>query len=491
MNYCRIGIDLGVTSKHVACVDDEEGNLSNRIMKISLTKEDLDRLCARAKEKTGSESIQFICEATGMSWFPLALYAKKMGHCISKIRSHSMATLRRFSKRKRKSDHLDAKILVKAPLIDEDSLQEIQLPDALTFALKRTCRQRDKFTRECTRIKDRILSFCHWAMPGVKECFDDPFSDLARSFYWHFTDPFKAKKQGIEGIREKLEKETGGKVQDSVLRKIYQRILSSCKLFEETEEYLSFKYTTEEMRLDLQSLKAMEKLEKMAEKRVEVLYKKVHPEKIIESLPGVGKNIGPALLGEIENVNRFSSQAHFRSLMGIVPKQDDSGQRRKKGLHMSYDGSGRFRYLYYLAADTARQWDPQLAKIYYEGMVNKGKSHIEALVPVMAASANRTIAVLKRGTPYEFKDSEGNPISKREARVLVKNFYTVPEHVRKRTRNKKSQKREERRSPQFGKRQPKAPQNWLKNASPEERILFLQELVKSVSPLIKNSVSGG
>jgi len=231
MNYCRIGIDLGVTSEHVACVDGEEGDLSNRTMKIPLTKEDLDRLCARAKEKTGSESIHFICEATGMSWFPLALYAKKMGHCISKIRSHSMATLRRFSKRKRKSDHLDARILVKAPLIDEDSLQEIQLPDALTFALKRACRQRDKFTRECTRIKDRILSFCHWAMPGVKECFDDPFSDLARSFYWHFTDPFKAKKQGNEGIPEKRKNETGGKVQAPRLRKVYHRFLCKRKVF--------------------------------------------------------------------------------------------------------------------------------------------------------------------------------------------------------------------------------------------------------------------
>jgi len=49
----------------------------------------------------------------------------------------------------------------------------------------------------------------------------------------------------------------------------------------------------------------------------------------------------------------------------------------------------------------------------------------------------------------------------------------------------------ERRSSQFRKRQPKAPQNWLENASPEERILFLQELVKSVSPLIKISISGG
>jgi len=491
MTYCRVGVDLGVTSEHVACIDGGEGGSSHKTVKVSLIQEDLDKLCAIAKEKSGKESVHFICEATGMSWYLLALYAKKMRHSISRIKSHSMSTLRKFSKRKRKSDRLDAQTLVKAPLIDKDSLQGIKLPDALVLALKRACRQKDKFTEECSRVKNRILSFCQWVMPGIKECFDDPFSDLARSFFWHFTDPFKAKRAGIKGVRERLMKDTGKRIDNSFLDRIYQKVLQNCKFFEETEEYLSFKDLAEEMRLNLQHLKLMQKLEKKAEKKVEVLYKKVHPEKLIESLPGVGKTIGPALLGEIENVDRLPSQANFRSLIGIVPKQDDSGQRRKKGLQMSRDGSSRFRYLYYLAADTARQWDPQLAKTYYQAMLSKGKSHKEALVPVMAALANRTVAVLKRGTPYQLRDPEGNPVSKKEARFLIKSFYRVPEEVRRRTRSRRSQRKMERRSSQFRKRQPKAPQNWLENASPEERILFLQELVKSVSPLIKISISGG
>jgi len=53
-------------------------------------------------------------------------------------------------------------------------------------------------------------------MPGVKECFEDPFSQVARTFYWHFTDPFKAKKAGIKGIRGRLEKATKKKIEDSL-----------------------------------------------------------------------------------------------------------------------------------------------------------------------------------------------------------------------------------------------------------------------------------
>jgi len=84
----------------------------------------------------------------------------------------------------------------------------------------------------------------------------------------------------------------------------------------------------------------------------------------VESVPGTGETIGPATLGEIEDVSRFSSKDDYRSFIGIVPQQNDSGQVVKKGLAMTHGGSSRLRSLYYQASDTARQWDCQLAKIY-------------------------------------------------------------------------------------------------------------------------------
>jgi len=102
-------------------------------------------------------------------------------------------------------------------------------------------------------------------------------------------------------------------------------------------------------------------------------------------------------------------------------------------------------------------------------MVYKGKSRIEALVPVMAALANRTIAVLRRAEPYQFRDIEGNPISKKKSKLLIQSCYTVPEKIRQQTRNKKRRRKErEKRSLQFKKRQPLAPRNCLKNTSPED-----------------------
>ena len=84
MNSCMVGIDLGVTSEHVACISDGDGKPSKKTI--------------------------------------------------------------RFSRRHCKSDNLDATTLVRASLIDAQSLQEIQLTDAITFALKRAscCCRRPK-----------------------------------------------------------------------------------------------------------------------------------------------------------------------------------------------------------------------------------------------------------------------------------------------------------------------------------------------------------
>jgi hypothetical protein len=51
------------------------------------------------------------------------------------------------------------------------------------------------------------------------------------------------------------------------------------------------------------------------------------------------------------------------------------------------------------AADTARKQDPQLARIYYTQMVERGKNHLGAVCVVAAALAERAWAVMDRGMP--------------------------------------------------------------------------------------------
>ena len=90
-----------------------------------------------------------------------------------------------------------------------------------------------------------------------------------------------------------------------------------------------------------------------------------------------------------------------------------------------------------IAADTARKQDPQLARIYYVQMVERGKNHIGALCVVAATLAERAWNVMQRQTPYVIRDVDGRPVGTDEAAAIIAEHWTVPAEVRARRRNKK------------------------------------------------------
>ena len=136
----------------------------------------------------------------------------------------------------------------------------------------------------------------------------------------------------------------------------------------------------------------------------------------------------------------------MRGYSGMIPKQNDSGQSSKKGLNITKDGPPRYRRALYLAADVGRQWDPQLAKIYYDKiyydqMVRKGNCHTQAVCAVATHLPARIHLVLKEDRPYELRDLKGDPISRKDAKTLIQKQMIVSEEIRQRTRSRKKQQR--------------------------------------------------
>jgi len=92
------------------------------------------------------------------------------------------------------------------------------------------------------------------------------------------------------------------------------------------------------------------------------------------------------------------------------------------------------------AADTARRQDPQLARIYYVQMVERGKGHLGALCVVAANLAERSWAVMDRGMPYVICDTDGTPVTPGEAKAIIAEHWTVTPDIRARRRSKKAGK---------------------------------------------------
>lgn len=195
-----------------------------------------------------------------------------------------------------------------------------------------------------------------------------------------------------------------------------------------------------EVRTEVELLRAVQKeLAQHATSR-EQAYQKVDPRGLARSLPGIADVGGPALVAIIGRPGRFPDGPSFRSYSGLAPKASETGQTDRKGEPMSKAGSTLLRTTLIRAADTARHQDPQLARIYWVQMVERGANHIKALCVVAAHLAERAHTVLERGEPYELRDTDGATVSAAEAKAIIAEHWTVSEDVRRRRRSKKAGK---------------------------------------------------
>ncbi len=136
--------------------------------------------------------------------------------------------------------------------------------------------------------------------------------------------------------------------------------------------------------------------------------------------------------------HRFPTASRFRSFTGLAPKASETGNTDRKGQPISKAGNRLLRTTLVRAADTARRQDPQLARLYYVQMVQRGKDHLGAVCVVAAHLAERAWTVMDRGMPYVVCDTDNTPVTPEQAKAIIAEQWTVPEEVRRWRRSRKT-----------------------------------------------------
>lgn len=117
----------------------------------------------------------------------------------------------------------------------------------------------------------------------------------------------------------------------------------------------------------------------------------------------------------------------------MVPASAQSAESSAKGLHITQAGPDLVKKFAYLDAEIARRWDPQMAAIYYDQIMNKGKHHKQAVCACATHLLDRVFAVLRGERAYEVRDVDGTPVTVKQAQAIIAERYTVPQEVRHRT----------------------------------------------------------
>jgi len=189
---------------------------------------------------------------------------------------------------------------------------------------------------------------------------------------------------------------------------------------------LDFEQSQQEIQMELELLEHEEQQVGHFDSQIAQLYRKLDPQRLMQTLPGFGDIIAPVILAETMDVNRFDKVESYRCFVSLIPKQsrtgnDDPGQ--PKSMRIRKSGPRLLKKYFYLAAEIARRTDVECAAIYHR-LKRRGPHHTQAICGVVNKLASRAYAMMNRisqndPTPYEYRDLDGKPISKKRAKEII------------------------------------------------------------------------
>jgi transposase len=433
-----VGIDLGISSAHTVRVLAGDGTEVCRRRCVP-TVESLEIIehAALAGAAEGTR-LEVVMEPTGPAWLPAAVFFSRRQHTVYRVSSAKAADLRRFLSRHTKSNGIDADTLARLPLVDPRGLIPLELPDSDRAELARRVRATDRLTRQASEHKTRIRDLVRQLLPisplGAALGKGD-LAVLTRTG----GHPGRLVEMGSGPLTELVLEASVGHLGAERAQQWLDAARGALALYGDHPAFAA-DALADEVQTEIRLLAAIEE-ELSAHATVrEAAYRKVDPGALARSLPGVAEVGGPALVALMGRPGRFRTAAHFRSFTGLTPKTSETGDTERKGQAMSKAGPGLLRTTLVRSADIARMQDPQLARLYYVQMVERGASHIKACCVVGAHLAERALAVMQRGEPYVVRDTEGRPVDRAAAKALILERWTVPEEVRRRRRSRKARK---------------------------------------------------
>ena len=432
-----VGMDLGLATAHTAAVL-EGADRRGKPFRVEVSREGFEQLLRRATE--GSEgAVKFVLEPTGLAWVPVAAYLSAAGHEVYMVKPQKTSDLRKFLKRHTKSDGMDAETNGRVPQVDPKGVHELRLAGPQQMALRWLVQRRERLAGEVADQKRRVHALMVMINPPLMEALGDAaFSRAGRAFLRQCADPQRVVKMGRERLKKFWKKHSPGGVDAERIERVLRACQTTADLYEplRREQKLPFEYddVQQELGAELDWMEQAEQQVERLEEKIACQYDAWDPDHTLEQICGIGPTIAPAIEALVGNVLRFHNGRQFVSYSGMCPAKKQSGHS-DPAMPITKSGQRLLKKYFYLAAEVARQWDPELAA-YYARRYAGGDHHNRIVVALARKIALRVYALLKRrelarqaGTApsvsFLLRDpATGQTVDKKQARTLIVENYT-------------------------------------------------------------------
>jgi transposase len=424
-----IGIDAAVVADHHVMVRRRDTRGPGTVLeefKVAPTLAGMGRLTKRLSAYPAAVAV---VEPTSMTWLPLALSLDAAGCSMAVLGNRHAARLRGALAGKNKSDVIDAEMLSRAE--DFFMLEAARIPSSAELALRRAVLLRHKAVLDANRARRRVMALARWAYPDVWIAFGHSWAtalsvlgrwphlgSLGRARLATVTDVVAAHTRGVGDAGRRAERIRGaaqgwaafwdGHVDLDALAWETTRLLGDFEVADGRRHVVEVEVG----------------------RRWERLW---GDDALLLSVPGMGPRVAPTVRAFWGDASQFCRAAEAQAYVGVNPSNWSSGETAQPSRAITKEGPAALRLAFYQAANVARTLDPQLACFYRKLMVERGHCHAQANCAVARKLVARTWATLTSGSPYELRDLDGGPVTRRLAKELA-GALAVPDVVRRRSR---------------------------------------------------------
>lgn len=360
-----LGIDLGITTAHTVAILDESGQVRGR-RRCRPTLESLAVIeaAALAGAPAGTR-LEVVVEPTGPAWLPVAVFFGRRGHTVYRVPSAKAADLRRFLSRHAKSNAIDAETLARLPLVDPKGLVPLELASGPRASLDRRVRTCQWLTEQATAYKIRIRDLARQLFPTLNDVLTSELRIADLAVLERYGDPRALLEAGPERIAELLAAGRGFPVATAQARaRGWVGVAQAAVALYGDDPAMPYADLAAELASQIRLLRGVLGEQRVHERARERAYRKVEPDELARSLPGIAEVGAPLLVAALGRPQRFRSAGRFKAFTGLTPKASETGETDRKGQAITKAGAARVRKQLICSANTARQVDPQLAAVY-------------------------------------------------------------------------------------------------------------------------------
>ena len=387
-----IGIDVS-KDKHDICIKNNNGNILKRF-EIKNNKKDLTKLYTtldNLKSNIGRKTQLFFgMEATGVYCFPLYSALKRDGHSVKLYNPIQTTGYRKMEIRKTKTDSIDSAIIA-------DMLRYHEPPAATAidnlalFQLRELCRIRQRNIEKCTKCKIQFVRDLDMIWPGYKSVMKSVYGKTSITLLKEYSIPSNVAAKSFNEIYEMIRKVSRSQISREQAEMIYNHSMNTLTVLEiDSVISIEIKTLISEIEMYQGQINA---LEKMMMQLMDQIDSK------IMTIPGIGNILGATILGELGDINNFSSAKKVVAFAGLDPIIHQTGNFKNKTGPISKRGSPQLRRALFLAANIARQYDENIGA-YYNEKIAKGKHYYSAMNATAAKLLRIVYWVLKNDKEY-------------------------------------------------------------------------------------------